>query len=130
MEVKMFGKKIVDADVATKLKQYETEVKSLKESKDDLQLDIKKLKLEKKNEIEETKHLVKLRDEKREIGFKKKEMDIEAQKISAIAEVKDQYRDKMEAQLKNETDAIKTMYAQILERLPNYNVKHVVKEEA
>lgn len=124
----MFGKKLVDADISVKLDEYAKEVKSLRESKDELHLDIKKLKLEKKNEIEETKHLVKLRDEKREIEFKKKEMDIEAQKVKAIAEVKDSYRDKMEAQLKNETDAIKKMYAQILERLPNYNVKHVVKE--
>lgn len=124
----MFGKKWVDEDVAKKLNEYSAEIKTLKESKDDLQLDIKKLELEKKNEVEETKHLVKLRDEKREIEFKKKEMELEAAKAIAIADVKDQYRDKMESQLKNETEAIKGMYAQILERLPNYNIKHVIKE--
>ena len=126
----MFGRMWVRKDIGEKLNEYLCEIKSLRESKDDLQLDIKKLELEKKNEIEETKHLVKLRDEKREIEFKKKEMDLEAEKAITIAKVKDDYRDKMEAQLKNETDAIKTMYAQILERLPNYNVNHSIKEKA
>lgn len=125
----MFGKKLVDKDIAGKLVEYAQQIKSGREEKHALELEIEKLKLQKKNEIEETKHLVKLRDEKRELEFKKKEMDVEAEKAIDIAKVKDDYRDKMEAQLKNETDAIKTMYAQILERLPNYNVKHVVKEE-
>lgn len=129
MEGSMFGKVLVDKDIAKKLREYLGEIKLLKESKDDLHLDIKKLELDKKNEMEETKHLVKLRDEKREIEFKKKEMDLEAAKAIAIASVKDDYRDKMEAQLKNETDAIKTMYAQILERLPNYNVNHSIKDK-
>ncbi len=118
----MFGKKLVDADIAGKLNEYEGSIKSLREQKHDLSLEVEKVKLEKKNEMEETKHLVKLRDEKREIEFKKKEMDLEAQKAKDIAEVKDAYRDKMEAQLKNETENIKVMYGQILERLPNVRV--------
>ena len=118
----MFGKKIVDADIAKKLNVYEDEIKGLASQKHDLTLEVEKVKLEKKNEMEETKHLVKLRDEKREIEFKKKEMDIEAEKAKAIAEVKDTYRDKMEAQLKTETENIKVMYGQILERLPNIKV--------
>ncbi len=118
----MFGKKLVDADIAVKLDEYERNIKGFREEQHSLTLHIEKLKLEKKNEMEETKHLVKLRDEKREIEFKKKEMDLEAAKATAIAEVKDTYRDKMESQLKNETENIKTMYGQILERLPNIKV--------
>ena len=118
----MFGKRIVGADIAGKLNNYESEIKGLRERKHDLTLEIEKVKLEKKNEMEETKHLVKLRDEKREIEFKKKEMDLEAEKAKAIAAVKDSYRDKMEAQLKNETENIEVMYGQILERLPSIKV--------
>lgn len=118
----MFGKKIVDADMARKLSEYESGIKTLREQSHALSLEVEKVKLEKKNEMEETKHLVKLRDEKREIEFKKKEMDLEAEKAKAIAEVKDTYRDKMEAQLKTETENIKVMYGQILERLPNIKV--------
>ena len=118
----MFGKKIVDADMAKKLSEYESGIKALREQSHALSLEVEKVKLEKKNEMEETKHLVKLRDEKREIEFKKKEMDLEAEKAKAIAKVKDTYRDKMEAQLKTETENIKVMYGQILERLPNIKV--------
>ena len=118
----MFGKKIVDAGMARKLSEYESGIKTLREQSHALSLEVEKVKLEKKNEMEETKHLVKLRDEKREIEFKKKEMDLEAEKAKAIAEVKDTYRDKMEAQLKTETENIKVMYGQVLERLPNIKV--------
>ena len=118
----MFGMKLVREDLAVDFDKHEREIRALREHKHDLFLEVEKVKLEKKNEMEETKHLVKLRDEKREIEFKKKQMDLEAEKAEAIAEVKDTYRDKMEAQLKNETENIKTMYGQILERLPNVRV--------
>jgi hypothetical protein len=118
----MFGKKKSSKDIIEKLESYETEIKGLRDRKHELEMDIEKIKLEKKNEMEETKHLVKLRDEKKELEFKRKEMDIEAAKAIAIATVKDEYRDKMEKQLSKETENIKTMYGQILERLPNIKV--------
>lgn len=118
----MFGLKLVKKDLAFEIEKHEVAIKVLREEKHSLSLEIEKVKLEKKNEMEETKHLVKLRDEKREIEFKRKEMDIDALKADVIAKVKDEYRDKMEAQLKTETENIKTMYGQILERLPNIRV--------
>ena len=117
----MFRKKS-GKDIIEKLESYETEIKDLRDKKHGLELDIEKIKLEKKNEMEETKHLVKLRDEKRELEFKGKEMDIEAEKERAIAKVKDEYRDKLEKRLITETENIKEMYGQILERLPSIKV--------
>jgi chromosome segregation ATPase len=122
MEDNMFGMKLVSENTARKLEQYENEIKSLREKKNGLEMDIEKIKLEKKNEMEDTKHLVKLRDEKRELEFERKEMNIESEKEREVASVKDEYRDKMEEQLANETKNIKEMYGQILERLPSIKV--------
>ena len=117
------GKKAEEAEAITKrLQEYEGSIKDLRDQKHKLELDIEKVKLEKKNEIEDTKHLVKLRDEKKELEFKRKEMALEAKKAEDIARVKDEHRDKMEAQLSKETENIKVMYDQILERLPDIKV--------
>ena len=48
---------------------------------------------------------------------------MEREKDSEIAKVKDDYRDKLEGRLEKEVVNMKEMYGQILERLPNINVK-------
>lgn len=97
--------------------------KSLEKEKKTLKEEVADLKLKKKIEDEDIKHLVKLKQEQQEVEFAKRTVQMDGEKAEAIAEVKDKYRDKMEEQLKAETDNIKTMYGEILKRLPNVNVK-------
>ena len=101
----------------------ETEKKGLKEEVSDL-------KLKKKMEEEDIKHMVKIDRERKDISLEKEKLKLEGEKSDAIANVKDTYRDKTEAQLEKQLSNMKGMYGEILERLPNYNVKHIVKEES
>jgi len=67
--------------------------------------------------------LVKIKDEKRELEYKRKEMDLEAEKNKEIAKIKDQYQDKQIEQLNKQIEDNNDRYAQILKRLPDVNVR-------
>jgi len=114
----MFNKKI-KADLAfLEVKKTNLE-KELRRVKDELA----DTKHKKKLEEEDIKHMVKMSKEANEIKLQKSIMDKEKEKQEAIAAVKDTYRDKMEERLQTEVTNIKEMYSDILERLPNINVK-------
>jgi len=100
----------------TQKTELEKEIKSLKE-------EVAGLKLKKKIEDEDIRHMVKIKQEALEIEHKKKNMDVEAAKNAEIAECKDAYRDKMEMFLQKQVQDVKEMYAQILKRLPDVNVR-------
>lgn len=109
-------------DMKKIIKGLEVEKKELKENVEDL-------KLKKKMEEEDIKHMVKIDRERKDITIEKERLKLEGEKATAIAEVKDTYRDKTEAQLEKQLVNMQSMYGEILERLPNYNVKHTIKEE-
>lgn len=81
------------------------------------------LKHEKKITEEDIKHLVRLHDAKQEVETEKKDLVRDRAQATAIAEVKDTYRDKMETRLQTEVNNIKEMYGQILARLPKVSVR-------
>jgi predicted DsbA family dithiol-disulfide isomerase len=89
----------------------------------EVKTELEDLKLKRKTEEEDIKHMVRMKEERMAVDLEKKTMELERAKDVAIAAVKDEYRNKLETQLTKETDNIKTMYGQILERLPNINVK-------
>ena len=88
-----------------------------------LKEEVEDLKLKKKMSEEDIKHMVKMKEEKLDIEHQKKMQALELEKYKAIAEVKDEYRDKIEVRLEKEGTNIKEMYDQILERLPNITAK-------
>lgn len=103
----------------------------------DLKEEIKVLKLEHKIQEEDTKHMVKLKEERLkdeynrkehrlEVDYEKKELELRRECDQEIAEVKDNYREKMEIALKEQMDGVKEMYGQIVEQLPdvNYAIQH------
>lgn len=111
-------------------KELETEKKQLKKDVDELEKQVKDLKkdaaqakLDKKMFEEDIKHMTKMKEEKLEVAHEKKVIVLEKEKADAIAVVKDEYRDKLEERLKTEVENIKVMYGEILERLPNVNVR-------
>ncbi len=88
-----------------------------------LRTELDDLKRQKKHESEDIAHLVKIQESKLNIEFAEKTVELERAQQEAIAVVKDEFRDKLEAQLKVETTRILEMHGQILARLPNINVK-------
>lgn len=119
----MFDTKKKLAKVEGEKKALESEVELLREDVRKAKEDLSETKHKKKMEDEDIKHMVKMSKEAGEIDLKKKVMDCEKEKDKAIAEVKDEYRDKMELRLQTEVDNIKEMYGQILERLPNVTAR-------
>ena len=119
----MFGLgKKRDADPG-ELEKLARQRDSLKEQVEELTLQVTTLKHEHKLADEDVKHMVRIREEQLDVEYEKKVVELERQQQEAIATVKDEYRDKLEARLQTEVDNIKEMYAQILERLPNVTAK-------
>lgn len=103
-------------------------IKSLEKEKRVLKEDLADLKLKKKIESEDIKHMVKINNERKEIELEKEKIKLERKAAEEVAQVKDNYRDKTEQQLEKQLVNMKGMYGEILERLPNYNVRHNIKE--
>jgi len=103
--------------------RLEKEIESLRDEKIKLHEKVEILKVEKKTSEEDIKHMMRKKEEMLELKFQKKELENEKKKNDEVAKVKDQYRDKLEVRLETEVTNIKEMYGQILERLPNVNVK-------
>ena len=109
------------SDLKRIIETLESEKKTLKE-------EISDLKLKKKIEEEDIKHMVKIDRERKDIAVEKEKIRLQAEHAEKVATVKDQYRDKTEAQLEKQLGMMKELYGEILTRLPNYNVKHTIKE--
>lgn len=117
--------------------ELDLEVAALKEERDDLKnelndlreeivelkTEVKEKELEYKVAEEDIKHMVRMKEERQELELEKKKMELERAHQEAVAAVKDQYRNKLETQLKQETVNMKDMYSEILKRLPDVNVK-------
>ncbi len=96
--------------------EYKKQIRELKD-------EIADLKHEKKITEEDIKHMVRLREEKIEVENERKNLERDREKQEAIATVKDEYRDKLEARLHKEVENMKEMYSQILLRLPKVQVR-------
>ena len=96
--------------------ELKAEIRKLKE-------ELGGLKLKKKLEEEEIKHLIKMREEESDIRFERKVAEIERKAQDKIAVIKDDFRDKLEQFLTAKADDIKEMYAEIVKQMPDINVK-------
>ena len=119
----MFKSKKKIKELEDKTEGLESKIEGLREQVQSAKDELADTKHKKKMEDEDIKHMVKMSKEKCDIEFQKKVMEIEKDQQSAIATVKDEYRDKLEARLQTEVDNIKEMYGHILERLPNVNAR-------
>jgi chromosome segregation ATPase len=71
---------------------------------------------------EEVGHLMKIRDEKREIELERKRVELERVANEKIAAVKAEYQTKIEEHLNGRIKDLGTMYGELLARLPDVNV--------
>lgn len=111
----MFGRK----ECNCKTDELNDEIKDLRERKQKLEDEVRQLKLEHKIAEEDIKHMIALKEERLELDYEKKIVELQKDMDKKIMEVKEKYRDKVEKQLEKEGDNMKHMYGQILERLPN-----------
>jgi peptidoglycan hydrolase CwlO-like protein len=116
-------------ELKTDKKRLEDTVDSLEKEKKQLKETVEDLKLKKKMEEENIKHMIKIDRERKDLEVEKEMVRLGKEKDEAIAKVKDEYRDKVENDLKQQVTNMKDMYGEILARLPNYNVNHSVKEK-
>ena len=111
--------------LATTIEELEKERDASEDEARKLRATVADLKHEQKIAEEDIKHMVRIREEKLELQFEKKNVEREREQQEAIAFVKDEYRDKMEVRLQTEVNNIKEMYSEILMRLPTVSVKQM-----
>lgn len=108
------------------------ERRTLKQSITDLEISkreqVAKLELDRKTAEEDIKHMQKMQLEVKDLEIEKEKVKLERAQQEAIANVKDEYRDKTEKQLQKQADDLKQMYAAILERLPNISARLNMKD--
>lgn len=113
-----------------KIGELSEEVDELREERADLKDELretngelKEVKKQKKIEEEVIQHQIRQHMEKLDLQFDRRCVEKDGETQKKIADVKDQYRDKLEKQLEKRGDEIRTMYKEILERLPNVNME-------
>ena len=114
-----FGKKR-DPEENARLR---TEKEKLEKDVRDLKDEVATLKHDRKIADEDIKHMVRIEKERMEVENERKQLERDREKEKAIADVKDEYRDKMEERLQTEVENIKSMYSEILKRLPTVTVR-------
>lgn len=107
--------RIVDRDKESLIKTNE----QLAKEAADLRLEVQGLKTKRKIEEEDIKHMLKMKEEALAIEKQKFELATEKAKNAEVAQVKDNYRDKLEAFLVQKNNEGDKRFAEILERLPN-----------
>ena len=103
--------------------ELKKEKKGLEKEIEKLDKEVSQLKSQKKIEEEEIKHLVKIKDEKREIEYQRKEIEIQKKSDDEVMQVKIEYQNKIESNLQKQIADAKSMYSEILARLPNIAVR-------
>lgn len=109
--------------VKRQIQNLELERDRLNDSLMSVRNELAELKAKKKREDEEMRHLVKLKESKLDMDYQRKRINNDREKDRAIAAVKDEYRDKMEAELGRQIERMQKMYGEILGRLPNVHVR-------
>jgi hypothetical protein len=102
--------------------KLEASVKDASQTRTELRIvtdQLADLKLKKKIEEEDIKHMVKMKEERNEVENEKKLLEMEREKDKAIADAKDKFRDKLESFLQEQVKDTKDMYGEILQRLPD-----------
>ena len=95
---------------------YLKQIRSLRE-------EVADLKLQRKIEDEDIKHMVKIKEGQLDIEFEKRKLQRDRECDAYVTDVKNEYRNKLEGFLKDQVKDVKEMYGQILKRLPDVNVR-------
>jgi len=125
--------KLFRSKMAENLFDMEIRVKILTDEKERLTEELELLKMRKRIEQEELKHMIKITEEKNELRLKEKELMLEKEKQEVITRLKEENKDiltealekhhgKLESRFAEELSSLKEVYALLMERLPNVNL--------
>jgi hypothetical protein len=104
------------SQLLAEIEQKEAEARSLKNA-------VKQLKLDRKIEEEDIKHMVKMKDERREIEFQKREAALQRDFDAKLAAEERSNQEKLEQLLHKEIGNTRATASELLARLPNVNVE-------
>ena len=136
----MFGfrKGLKQKVIEDEMEEIRDEIKSLRREKKVLEESLEELKLQKRLEVEEIKHLTKINNERMKQEVESKKIDLEKiyhsdiskfkeeQRVQLVESLKD-FHVKIERQFKDELQSMKEMFKMLSERLPNVNYE-ITKE--
>jgi len=114
--------------IQTRIFELETERDSLRDSVINLKDNVAQLKLKRKIEEEDIKHMVAMKEARLQLDFDKRVQKVDLEQQKAIGLIKDEYRDKLELRLNKEVESMKEMYGQILTRLPDISASFKLKK--
>ena len=98
-------------------------ISSLTKEKQTVTDELEGLKLQKKHEIRDIEHMVKMREEKQGIELEKKTVELQKKFQEKEMELQTKGHDKIMSMLEKGKDELKDVYKQIIERLPNVNME-------
>lgn len=101
--------------------QLKTRIRELKD-------EIESLKTTKKMEQREIEHLVKLKEEKLNIEFQKKELELKAQLQDEIMNMQTEFHNLTIANIDEARQEMNQIYSQIMQRLPNITASLEVRK--
>lgn len=99
-------------------RELKATITGLETERSQLSREVADLKSKKKIEEEQIKHLVKIKDEKRDLEYQKRELKADAKRADDVAKVKDEYQTKVEKHLEKRNDELKEMYVEVLSIVP------------
>ncbi len=120
---------IKKTDVAELQSEYEKTLKALRATKEELE----ELKLKKRLEAEEIKHMVRINEEKNRQELDNDKIKLQKEFAEMVTQLKDQNRreleeslkafhGKMESRFSEELKNLKEVYGLLMQRLPNVNL--------
>ena len=120
---------IKKTDVAELQGEYEKTLKALRATKEELE----ELKLKKRLEAEEIKHMVRINEEKNKQELDNEKIKLQKEFAEMVTQLKDQNRreleeslkvfhGKMESRFSEELKNLKEVYGLLMQRLPNVNL--------
>ena len=120
---------IKKTDVAELQGEYEKTLKALRATKEELE----ELKLKKRLEAEEIKHMVRINEEKNKQELDNEKIKLQREFAEMVTQLKDQNRreleeslkvfhGKMESRFSEELKNLKEVYGLLMQRLPNVNL--------
>lgn len=129
----MFGLSLRSKVVQDEMEEIRQEIKELRKSKKALEEQLEELKLKKRLEEEEIRHMIKINEERLKQEIEGKKLELEKQKAQDITKLRDEQRiqiteslkefhTKIEARFGDELKNLKEVYGLLMQRLPNVNL--------
>ena len=84
--------------------------------------EIEGLRMKKRHEEQDIKHLSKMAEEKREIEFQKKEVELQKEYTEKLNDSLKEFHKKLEERFEEELKNFRGLYKDVIDRLPNIEV--------